>query len=142
MIVPDVNLLVFAYNAQAPRHAAVRHWWDGLLNGEEPVGLPWAVSTGFVRIITNPRAVGSPLSPQEAVRHVRDWLNLPHVSPLNPGASHLSHLERNLAVAGGGGNLVPDAHLAAFAMEYDAELHSNDSDFARFPGLRWRDPLR
>ena len=142
MIVPDVNLLVFAYNVQAPHHAAARHWWDGLLNGNEPVGLPWAVSTGFVRIITNPRAVDFPLSPQEAVRHVRDWLNLPHVSPLNPGASHLLHLERNLAVAGSGANLVPDAHIAALAIEYGAELHSNDSDFAKFPGLRWRNPLR
>lgn len=141
MIVPDVNLLVFAYNVRAPLHDPARLWWNGLLNGDEPVGVPWAVSTGFVRIITNPRAVTAPLSPLDAVSRIRDWFLNPHVVPLNPGAGHLSHFQRYLASAGGS-NLVPDAHIAALAMEHDAELHSHDSDFARFPGLSWRNPLR
>ena len=141
MIIPDVNLLVYAHNDQSLNHHAAMRWWEGLLNGAERIGLPWAVSTGFVRVITNP-SVMVPLSALEAVDYVRHWLQHPHITPINPGPDYLDYFRRNLAVAGIGGNLVPDAHIAALAMENQAELHSNDSDFARFPGLRWRNPLQ
>ena len=72
---------------------------------------------------------------------MREWFRFPQVVPINPGADHLTHLRRNLAAAGVGANLVTDAHVAAVAMEYQAEVHSNDTDFGRFPGLRWRNPL-
>ena len=72
---------------------------------------------------------------------MREWFEVPHVVPIEPGPDHLTHLLRNLVAAGVGGNLVPDAHIAALAREYQAEVHSNDADFRRFPGLRWRNPL-
>ena len=141
MIIPDVNLLVYAYHDGAPQHDAARQWWEGLLNGQESVGIPWAVAMGFVRIMTRPSLLARPVTTGDAMGYVREWLNHSHVSVLNPGPMHLDHVERNLAAAGMGGNLVPDSHIAAIAMENEAEVHSNDGDFARFPGLLWRNPL-
>ena len=141
MIVPDTNLLLYAYNDQTPLFERARPWWENLLNGSERVGVPWVVSTGFVRLMTRPGAVSPPVHFERAVEWVREWFEVPHVIPINPGPDHLTHLLRNLAAAGVGGNLVPDAHIAALAMEYQAEVHSNDADFRRFPGLRWRNPL-
>jgi toxin-antitoxin system PIN domain toxin len=141
VILPDVNLLVYAYNRDAHRHAAARAWWEGLLTSSEPVGLPWAVSCGFVRLMTHPAVVVRPLDGTSAIRHVRSWLDRSNVEVLDPGPRHLELLERLLAECGTAGNLTTDAHLAALAIEYQCELHSNDSDFGRFSGLRWRDPL-
>jgi toxin-antitoxin system PIN domain toxin len=107
----------------------------------ERVGVPWVVSTGFVRLMTHPRVIVHPATPEQAVDYVREWFQFPHIIPINPGAEHLMHLRRSLAAAGVGANLVTDAHITALAMEYQAEVHSNDTDFSRFPGLRWRNPL-
>ena len=141
MIVPDINLLVYAHNDEAPYHDSAKRWWEGLVNGVERVGVPWVVSTGFIRLMTHPRVLVRPATPTEAVDYVRQWFQFPHVTPVNPSADHLNHLRRNLAAAGVGANLVSDSHIAALAMEYQAEVHSNDTDFSRFPGLRWRNPL-
>ena len=141
MIVPDLNLLVFTYSQASPFHDDARKWWEGLFNGAERVGIPWVVITGFVRLMTNRSAMDQPLAPSEAIDTVESWFRYPHVTPLNPGTEHLSLLRQALAAAGVGGNLVTDAHVAALAMEYQAEVHSNDTDFSRFPGLRWRNPL-
>ena len=113
-----------------------------MVNGPERIGIPWVVAVGFVRLIINPSAIEFPMSPLEAVDNVRSWFEYPHIVPLNPGPDHLIYFQRNMEVSGIGRNLVPDAHIAALAMEYQAELHSNDSDFGRFPGLRWRNPLQ
>ena len=78
---------------------------------------------------------------QDALEVVRDWFRFPHITPINPGPDHFTLFQQNLLAAGVGGNLVTDAHIAALAMEYQAEVHSNDLDFRRFPGLRWRNPL-
>ena len=141
MIVPDLNLLVYAYADEAPHHDAARRWWEGLVNGSERVGVPWVVSVGFVRLMTHPRVVIRPATPAQAVDYVLEWFRFPHVTPVNPGPGQLTHLRRNLVAAGVGANLVTDAHVAALSMEYQAEVHSNDTDFGRFPGLRWRNPL-
>ena len=141
MIVPDLNLLVYAHNYSTPFHDPARIWWEGLVNGSERVGVPWIVLAGFVRLMTHPRMLANPVTPVEAVDYVREWFRFPHVMPINPGVGHLDHFQRNLKAAGVGGNLVTDAHIAALAMEYQAEAHSNDTDFSRFPGLRWRNPL-
>ncbi len=112
------------------------------MNGTERIGLPWVVSAGFVRLITSPRLMRR-LPPSEiALDLMREWFDLPHITPINPGPDHLSLFRQNLMAAGLGGNLVTDAHIAAHAMEYQAEVHSNNADFGRFPGLRWRNPLR
>ncbi len=141
MIVPDVNLLLYAHDEVAPLHPSALHWWGRLLNGTERVGIPWVVAIGFVRLATHPSALAHPRSPEEAIDYLDEWFRLPHVTPLNPGRQHLTLVRRALDAAGVGGNLATDAHIAALAIEYQAEVHSNDSDFSRFPGLRWRNPL-
>ena len=141
MIVPDLNLLVYAHNDATPFHDAARRWWEGLVNGSERVGVPWIVTVGFVRLMTHPSVLAHPVTPDRAVDYVREWFSSPTVVPINPGTGHLDLFRRSLDAAGVGGNLVTDAHLAAVAQEYQAELHSNDTDFSRFPGLRCRNPL-
>lgn len=141
MILPDLNLIVYAHNADAPDHGAARAWWEGLLNGNEPVAIPWAVALGFVRLMTHRAVLITPLQPAAAIAHVRSWFAQPAVEHLEPGPRHLDILDRMLSAAGTAGNLTTDAHLAALAIEHQCELHSNDTDFARFPGLRWRNPL-
>ncbi|MXY21792.1 MAG: type II toxin-antitoxin system VapC family toxin [Dehalococcoidia bacterium] len=141
MIVPDINLRLYAYNDGSPFYSVARSWWEDLVNGPERIGVPWVVVVGFVRLIINPSAIEFPMSPLEAVDNVRSWFEYPHIVPLNPGPDHLIYFQRNMEVSGIGRNLAPDAHIAALAMERGAEIHSNDSDFGRFPGLRWRNPL-
>jgi len=90
MIVPDVNLLVFTYHRQSPYYQAARHWWEGLVNGTETIGLPWAVSMGFVRLMANPRVLVSPMSPSEALERVESWFQFSHVQPIDPEPEHLT----------------------------------------------------
>lgn len=141
MIVPDLNLVVYAHNADAPDHRAARAWWEELLNGDVPVAIPWVVVLGFVRLVTHRAVLVAPMLPRTALGHVRAWFEQPNVQHLDPGARHLEILERLLTELGTAGNLTTDAHLAALAIEHQCELHSNDTDFARFAGLRWRNPL-
>ena len=142
MIIPDVNLLLYAHGEGEVRYAPARQWWRELLEGTEEVGLPWAVVMGFLRISTSRRASANQIPPDRAVVIVNDWFSHDHVRTLTPGPRHMILLSRLLEAVGTGGNLVPDAHIAALAIEYEAEVHTNDGDFARFPGLRWRNPLR
>lgn len=141
MIVPDLNLLVFAYNDGAPFHPQARAWWEGLVNGDERVGIPWVVTSGFVRLTTHPRVLAQPMTVSTALGFVRRWFEFPHVTPLNPGARHLEIFQQLVEAAGTGGNLVTDAHIAAVAIEFQGEVQSNDTDFARFPGLNWSNPV-
>ena len=141
MILPDVNLLVYAHDELAPLHRPARAWWEEQLSGRQVVGLPWAVVFGFVRLVTHPSVLREPLAPPEALAHVRSWLERPQAETLEPGPRHLEIVERLFAGTGVGGNLTTDTHLAALAIEHRCELHSNDADFGRFPGLRWRNPL-
>ena len=141
MIVPDINMLIYAHNPDSPEHSIAQRWWQDLLHGPESVGIPWAVATGFVRVISIPGVVSSSVSPADAAHSMADWFGHDHITPINPGNDHMRLFQENLAVAGSGTNLVTDAHIAALAMEHDAELHTNDSDFARFRGLRWQNPL-
>ena len=141
MIVPDLNLLIYAYNDGVPFYAPARRWWEDLLNGVEPIGIPLVVEVGFVRLSTLPNLLSIPFSPDRAINTVEEWFRLPHVSPVEPGRDHLTLMRRALAATGVGGNLVNDAHVAALAIEQQAEVHTNDADFGRFPGVRWRNPL-
>jgi toxin-antitoxin system PIN domain toxin len=141
LILPDVNLLVYAHDELAPLHLPARAWWEELLSGRQTVVLPWAVTLGFVRLVTHPSVSREPLAPAAALERVRSWLARPQTEVIEPGPRHLEILERLFAATGVGGNLTTDTHLAAIAIEHRCELHSNDSDFARFPGLRWHNPL-
>lgn len=142
MILPDVNLLVYAYNRADPQHLAAREWWEGAMNGHDPVALPWVVSSGFIRLMTHPRVLREPMDVVQATAHVASWLDQPCVVVIEPGKLFAKKFFRYLERLGSGGNLTTDAYLAALAVEHQAELHSTDTEFYRFEGLRWRDPLR
>ena len=142
MIIPDTNLLLYAYHEDDVAHDRAAIWWRELIGGSERVGIPWVVTAGFVRISTSPRMLAHPITVAQSLDIVGEWFSYPHVLPLNPGSSHLALFSELLAAIGVGGNLVTDAHIAALAIEYQAEVHSNDSDFARFSGLRCRNPLQ
>jgi toxin-antitoxin system PIN domain toxin len=141
VIVPDINLLVYAYNEAAPLHAAARRWWEALLSDEGPVGLPWASMLGFVRLVTHPRVLESPVAAEVAVDCVERWLAVPSVRIVDPGPRHLVIVRDLVRATGVAASLTTDTHLAAIAIEYQCELCSTDVDFARFPGLRWTNPL-
>jgi len=141
MIVPDINLLVYAYNTDAPHHPEARSWWEACLSGTATVAIPWVVMLGFVRIMSSRAVLLDPMTAAEALAHVRSWLERPQTQILVPGPRHLAILATSMNASGATGRLITDAHLAALAIESQAELHSNDADFSRFPGLRWRNPL-
>jgi len=141
MIIPDINLLIYAHNDQAPHHQKAKAWWEGLLNGKTPVGLPWISISGFIRLMTHPRVLSRPLDVAQTVEHVRSWLIQEPVRILHPGARFEQLFLEYLVVLGTAGNLTTDAQLAALAVEHQGELHSADTDFVRFAGLRWINPL-
>ena len=141
MIIPDINLLLHAHDSLFRRHEAARGWWEALMNGTGSVGLPWVAVLGFIRIATNPKILENPLEVAGACVRVRSWLGRPQTVLIHPGDRHADILFDLLEEAGSAGNLTTDAHLAALAIEHQAELHSTDADMARFPGLRWRNPL-
>ena len=141
MIVPDVNLLLCAYDASSRLHAATAAWWQACLSGSEPVGLPPVAVFGFIRVGTSARVFEHPMTPKEAADHVRAWLAQPVVEVLEPRADHLERVLTLLESLGTAGNLVTAAQIAALVFEFDAVLHTTDTDFLRFAGLRWLNPL-
>lgn len=141
MIACDVNVVVSAYNQQDPRQSEFAPWLETTLNGVQPVGMPSLVLSGFMRIMTNPRIVYEPLSPGEATDIVEKIMDADNVVALDPGPKHwpiFTDLCRKIEAVG---NLVPDAYLAAIAIEHGCEWITADRGFARYPGLRWRHPL-
>ena len=141
MILVDANILVYASNVESDQHAAARAWLDQQINGTAPVGLPWASLLAFLRLATNARVFRSPLAMAVAWQQVSRWLAAETVWTPEPTERHAALLGTLLALPGVHGNLVPDAHLAALAIEHGLNLCSTDGDFARFRGLQWRNPL-
>ena len=141
MIIPDINLLLYACDASSPFHHKAAAWWQSCLSETEPVGLPHVVVFGFVRIATNARVFLNPMTPAEAAGHVRSWLAQPAVQVLEPGPDHLQQVLKLLEGLGTAANLVSDTQMAALAIEHGAVLHTVDTDFMRFQGLRWFNPL-
>lgn len=141
MICVDANLLFYAHHAELPQHGLARAWFQERLNGHERVGLPWASLIAFVRLSANRRVLERPLSIQAAWREAEAWLDVDRVWIPTPTDRHREVLGRTLAAAGTHHGLVMDAHLAALAIEHGLILCSADRDFARFPGLRWENPL-
>ena len=142
MILPDVNVLVHAHNADSAVHDRARLWWDACLSGTEGIGLAWATMLGFVRITTNRRVVARPLPVQHVMEQLQVWLALPHVHIAQPSNTHFASLRAELERLGTAGNLTTDAHLAVLAMERGYVLYSTDTDFARFSALRWVNPCK
>ncbi len=141
MIVPDANLLVYAHDAGSPFHKAAKDWWEALLNGGEFVGLCPVVAFGFIRLITSHKLFKHPLPVGEASARVRRWLRMPTLRVLESTPADLEASMNLLQSVGTAGNLTTDAQIAAAALRYGAVVHSADSDFARFPGLIWINPL-
>jgi uncharacterized protein len=141
MIIPDINLLLYAYDSDSAFHAKAAAWWQDCLSGPETVGIPAVVLFGFIRIGSHPRVFRNPMTPAQLSEIVRSWLAQPMVQILESGSDHLDRVLRLLEAIGTAGNLVTDAQIAAFAIDYGAMLHTADSDFMRFPGLRWINPL-
>lgn len=141
MKIVDLNLLIYAINRDSPHHARARAWLEATLSADEPVGLPWVVVLGFIRLSTSDRVLPRPLTTDQSISVVDSWLSQPVVVPVGPGDEHWRLLRQLLGDSGSAGNLTTDAHLAALAIEHGAELCSTDADFARFAGLRWQNPL-
>lgn len=140
MIIPDLNLLIYAYDSASPQHVAARKWWEKCLSEREPVGIPWMVALGFIRLWTSNRIFAHPMTVDLAVSHVESWFGRRVVHMLNPGSGHATILF-GLLREGGGGNLTMDAHLAALAAEHRGVIHTNDTDFGRFMGVVHTNPL-
>lgn len=134
----DTNVLLHAVNEASPDHDRSRRWMEATLSGGAPVGFAWLALTGFLRLSTHPQILSVPLATEVAMDLVDEWLEPPAARILHPGDRHTALLREMLAV--GGGNLANDAHLAALALEHKATVVSFDTDFGRFPGVRWERP--
>lgn len=141
MIVVDANLLIYSYDVRSADHKKSVAWLEEVLSGDETVGLPWQSVTAFLRVVTNRRLPGVRATVEQALLAVEEWLREPNVQMLSSGDQHWSVLRRMIVDGQASGALVSDAEIAALTVEYGGVLHTADRDFARFPGLRWVNPL-
>ena len=141
MIVLDANLLIYSYNTGSSHHAGARAWLESTLSSVEAVGLPWQAVSAFLRVMTNPKLPAERFDLAHAARIVDLWLAHPNVQVLTPGVGYWPLFRRMVIEGRAAGPRVSDAEIAALTMEYGGVLHTADRDFARFPGLRWRNPL-
>jgi uncharacterized protein len=142
VILVDANILLYAEDQLNPQHEIARGWWDAQLSGVSPVCLCWSVLCAFIRVGTNPRVFERPLTLNQAIARVQSWLDQPCVRLVYPTERHWTVLQPLLTEGQALGNLVSDAHLAALAVQHGCELMSTDGDFARFPKVKWTNPLR
>ncbi len=141
MIIVDANVLVYARVSDFDQHDAARVWLDDRLNGRGRVGLPWSSLLAFLRLVTSPRVFARPEPVASAWRQVEEWLDGDPVWVPEPSDRYREILAELVAAASPTANLIPDAGLAALAIDHGCSLASTDGDFARFPGLRWENPL-
>jgi len=141
LILVDANILLYAEDSLQSRHQQARAWWDGQLSGSGVVCLCWTVLSAFIRIGTNPRVFEHPLSLEQALARVQSWLDQPCTRVVRPTERHWTVFKQVLTDGQAVANLMTDAHLAALAIEHGCVLASTDSDFARYPKLKWRNPL-
>jgi toxin-antitoxin system PIN domain toxin len=142
VILVDANVLLYAEDKLSLQHEASRVWWDAQLSGSSPVCLCWIVISAFIRIASNARVFENPLSVAQAIKRVQSWLDQPCARLIEPTNSHWRVFQQMLTEGQALGNLVTDAYLAALAVQHGCELMSTDADFARFPRLKWSNPLR
>jgi toxin-antitoxin system PIN domain toxin len=141
VLLPDVNVLVYAHREDTRDHPRFREWLEGVVNGPEAFGLSDLVLSGFLRIVTHPRVFANPTPLERALEFVDALRSAPNRVGLEPGARHWEIFARLCRDANARGNLVPDAWFAALAIESGSEWITTDRDYARFPELRWRHPL-
>jgi uncharacterized protein len=142
MVLLDVNVLVYAHRAEAPQHKAYQRWLQQQVGSGEPFGISHLVLSAFMRIVTHPRIFRTPTPLQEALRAASSLRLQPNCVPISPGPRHWEIFADLCRKAEARGNLIPDAYLAALAIESGCEWITTDRDYSRFPGLRWRHPLR
>ena len=142
MILVDANILLYAEDSLSSFHQKAREWWDGQLSGTGPVCLCWTVLSAFIRIGTNPRVFESPLSLEQSLDRIHSWIDQPCTRIIRPTERHWTTFQRVLKDGQAVANLVTDAHIAALALEHGCTLASTDADFARFPKLKWINPLK
>ena len=141
MIVLDVNLLLYAYDSNSAHHAKAREWVDVIFSNGDLIGLPWQTIGAFLRIGTNRRLPGHRYTVPEATAMVETWLAQPNIRCIAPGERYWPILRTMIIEGQASGPLVTDAQLAALTIECGGILQTTDRDFARFPGLRWKNPL-
>ena len=141
MILVDANLLVYAYATSFPQHERAREWLDAQLSGTAPVGIPWPSLLAFLRLVTNARVFERPAAVRDTWQQVLAWLGCDAVWIPQPTERHAEVFGDLLTRTGAQANLIPDAHLAALAIEHGLLLCSADGDFGRFPGVRWQNPV-
>jgi toxin-antitoxin system PIN domain toxin len=141
VLLPDVNVLIFAHLTGAPRHDEYRDWWESVTNGRDEFGMSWSVLTAFVRVITNPRIAARPVTADDAVSLAERILARQRCVIVSPGARYWEIFSRLCRDVDARGSLVADVAHAALAMEAGCEWMTADAEYARFPGLRWRHPL-
>jgi len=141
MIVVDANLLIYAVDSTSPFHSKAKRWIEASLSGAEPVAFAWPTLLAFLRLTTRSGPMRNPISAARAFQLVDAWLDRETASIIEPGPDHRRLFRELLLPLGTAGNLTSDAHLAVIAIEHRATLCSTDNDFARFPGLRWMNPL-
>jgi toxin-antitoxin system PIN domain toxin len=142
VILVDANILLYAEDQQSPCHESARQWWDAQLSGVSPVCLCWTVIGAFIRIGTNPRVFEHPLTLNQSISRVQSWLDQSCTRIVHPTTRHWIVFQKMLSEGQAVANLVTDAHLAALASEHGCVLISTDNDFSRFPGIKWRNPLK
>lgn len=141
MLVADVNVFVYAHRPESPRHAEYVSWLSRALTGTEPFGVSELVLSAFLRIVTHHRVYVDPTPPEVGLQFCRAVLDAPAAIPVRSGPRHWRLFEALVPASGSRGNLIPDAYLAALAMEHGATFVTTDPGFARFAGLSWRAPL-
>ena len=141
MILPDVNLILYAYDSNGPFHRESAEWWSRCLNGSEAVGLAPVVIFAFVRLSTSPRIYVEPLSLKACAGTVRSWMAAPATTLLEHDAGDIDVAFSLLESAGAGGNLTTDAQIGALAIRYHATVHTADTDFSRLLNVDWHNPL-
>jgi toxin-antitoxin system PIN domain toxin len=142
MILPDVNVLVYAHRPDVAEHSPYLTWLEGMVGSDAAFGMADIVLSGFLRIVTNPRIFAFPTPVELAIGFAEELRARPNCVPVAPGPRHWSIFCRLCRQVGAKGNLVADAFLAALAIESGSEWITADRGFSRFPGLRWRHPLR
>jgi toxin-antitoxin system PIN domain toxin len=141
VILVDANLLLYAHNSLADEHKAAKDWLEEVLSGPEPFALCWPVVLAFLRLATSPRIFARPLSRNEAIMIVSEWIDRPQTVMINAGERHWEIFQNLSSQARVAGPLFSDCHLAALAVEYGAVVYTTDREFARFPNLQFKNPL-
>lgn len=141
MKILDANLLLYAYDRNSSFHREAKNWLEDLLSSNELVGIPWQTVGAFLRVMTNPKLPAERFTPEEAMDVVESWMSVTGVRMLSPGERHAPLLRRMMVEGQVRAGLVTDAQLAALTLENGGYLCTTDRDFARFPGLRWGNPL-